>query len=182
MKSTRERERVCAHATVHAFSVPSRSHAFQLRRWKEKSGTAEERRSKGRAAKKKGNPQRRGCKEGERDKARREREVVNEDCIAVATWLIGFHFVFLPCRLSASLSLLFSPLMFDVVLMAPPGYKAIGYTRSVHTHSLWVFQHSSGKRLESNMWPRPLLHACVLRTFKSITAVPVAASSSSFLL
>lgn len=56
---------------------------------------------------KKGNPQRRGCKESASDKARREGEVVNEDCIAVATRLIGFHFVFLPCRLSASRSLPF---------------------------------------------------------------------------
>lgn len=170
-RENRERKRSCAHADVHAFSVPSRSHAFQLSWWKEKNGTAEERLSGGRAAKKKRNPQRRGCKEGERDKARREREVVNKDCIAVATRLIGFHFVFLPCRLCASLSLLFSPPVSDVVLMVPPGYKATGYTRSFHAHSLRLLQHSSTNRLESNMWPRPsvCVCVCVLRTLNSIT-------------
>lgn len=63
-----------------------------------------------RGKKKKCNPQKRGCKEQESDKAGREGEVVNEDCIAVATRLIGFHFVFRPRRLSAFLSLLFCPL------------------------------------------------------------------------
>lgn len=47
----------------------------------------------------------------ERDKGRTDGEVVNEDCIAVATRLIGFHFVFLPCRFSPPLPLshFFSP-------------------------------------------------------------------------
>lgn len=145
MKSTerpeRERERTRAHAAVHTFPVTSRSHAFQLRRWKEKNGTSEwgnEQRQK-----KKRNPQRRGCKERGSDKAGRGGEVVNEDCIAVATRLIGFHFVFLPCRLSASLASFFSPLVSDVVLMAPPGYKATGYMHSFHTHSRRLLQHSS---------------------------------------
>lgn len=140
----------------------------------------EERLSGGRAAKKKRNPQRRGCK-GERDKARREREVVNKDCIAVATRLIGFHFVFLPCRLSASLSLLFSPPVSDVVLMVPPGYKATGYTRSFHAHSLRLLQHSSTNWLESNMWPRPSVCVCVEDIKLNNCAVPVAAAASLLL-
>lgn len=88
--------------------------------------------SEWRVVKEKRDPQRRRWKdretrkkerERERDKGRRDREVFNEDCIAVATRLIGFHFVFLP---SLFLSF-FSPLVSDVVLMAPPGYKATGY-------------------------------------------------------
>lgn len=68
-------------------------------------------------------------KEGKREEGRTDGEVVNEDCIAVVMWIIGFHFVFLPVaflHLSLSLSL-FLLLLSDVVLMAPPGYKATGY-------------------------------------------------------
>lgn len=40
-----------------------------------------------------------GKRERESGKGRTDTEVVNEDCIAVATRLIGFRFVFLPAPL-----------------------------------------------------------------------------------
>lgn len=75
-------------------------------------------------------------KEGKRDEGRTDGEVVNEDCIAVVMWIIGFHFAFLPIA--------FLHLYLSLSFFASPVWCSINGSSWVQGHRLLTRIHLGG--------------------------------------